>query len=127
MNRKCKQLGCTGVAAKRSSYCTEHDRGGISKEEVLYTPTRNRPEYHKLYNTGAWRRLRVSVLAARPLCVRCTQHGLVVRATDVDHIESHKGNRSLFFNKNNLQSLCRSCHSWKTAREQGAAQPIDFR
>ncbi|WP_327198035.1 HNH endonuclease [Sporanaerobacter acetigenes] len=28
----------------------------------------------------------------------------------VDHIEPHKGNEDLFYDINNLQSLCKSCH-----------------
>ena len=118
MNRKRKQLGCVGVASSRSAYCDLHNRGEASREEVLYTPSRSRPEYHTLYNTSAWRRLRKSVLAASPLCVRCTQHGLVVRATDVDHVIAHKGDRGLFYARSNLQTLCKSCHSWKTNRSK---------
>ncbi|MCR8827199.1 HNH endonuclease [Photobacterium sp. TY 1-4] len=38
-------------------------------------------------------------------------------ATDVDHITPHKGDRRLFFDQSNWQSLCKSCHSRKTARE----------
>ena len=47
------------------------------------------------------------------------QAGRRVRATDVDHIRDHRGDWALFTDRSNLQSLCHSCHSRKTMREQG--------
>ena len=38
-------------------------------------------------------------------------------ATDVDHVEDHKGNWEKFIDRDNLQSLCHRCHSRKTMRE----------
>lgn len=37
----------------------------------------------------------------------------------VDHIRPHKGDQELFWDPANLQSLCDSCHSRKTATEDG--------
>lgn len=68
------------------------------------------------YNSK-WRRLRATVLRDQPLCVRCLPLGFVKAATDVDHIVPHKGNMTLFWDRNNLQPLCKSCHSHKTATE----------
>lgn len=73
----------------------------------------------KLYKSSAWRRLRHWWITNHPLCEKCKAEGRLVKATDVDHIIPHKGNRHLFFDSNNLQSLCRSCHSLKTASEDG--------
>lgn len=61
-------------------------------------------------NNAAWRRLRAQVLADEPLCRRCAEQGRLVPATDVDHIDSDSGNNQ----RENLQSLCHSCHSIKT-------------
>lgn len=66
-------------------------------------------------NGAAWRRLREVVLADQPLCVHCTQRGLIAPATDVDHIDNDPSNNEL----ENLVGLCRSCHSRKTARDHG--------
>ena len=62
-----------------------------------------------------WRRLREIVLADQPLCVECLAAGLVVSATDVDHIVAKRlgGTDDL----DNLQALCHECHSRKTLRE----------
>ena len=37
----------------------------------------------------------------------------------VDHIIPHKGDEALFWDEDNLQSLCTPCHNQKTAREDG--------
>ena len=52
-----------------------------------------------------------------PFCRECAKHGDRRRATDVDHVQDHKGNWLLFIDRNNLQSLCHRCHSSKTMRE----------
>ena len=60
-----------------------------------------------------WQRLRRLVLQRDPFCVMC-RHAL---ATEVDHIvpKSRGGRDSL----DNLQGLCKPCHSEKTVREDG--------
>ena len=56
-------------------------------------------------------------LLLEPFCRECAKQGLRVWATDVDHIEPHRGDWSKFTDRNNLQSLCHACHSRKTAEE----------
>ena len=50
-------------------------------------------------------------------CRECSKRGIRTRATDVDHIVDHKGDWDVFCDPSNLESLCHSCHSRKTARE----------
>jgi 5-methylcytosine-specific restriction protein A len=45
--------------------------------------------------------------------------GRVVAASIVDHIKPHKGNKVLFWDKNNWQPLCKRHHDIKTATEDG--------
>ena len=45
------------------------------------------------------------------------KEGRYTKATDVDHIVPHRGDRDLFWDRNNWQALCHSCHSKKTAAE----------
>ena len=68
-------------------------------------------QYPDLYGSTAWRNLRASVLSEEPLCRMCDQQGRVTAATVVDHVREHKGDRKLFFDRENLQPLCASCHS----------------
>ena len=64
--------------------------------------------------------MRSRQLRLHPLCLRCEkERGLVVAATTVDHRIPHRGNEALFFDEGNLDSLCASCHSSKTALEDG--------
>ena len=64
---------------------------------------------------AAWRKLRASVLRGAPLCEHCNKRGLIVQATDVDHIDDDPSNND----RDNLSSLCHSCHSHKTMRDMG--------
>lgn len=68
-----------------------------------------RPWRH-LYNKKAWHRLRATRLRDEPVCRMCVQQGRVTVATIVDHIKPHKGDEVLFFDPENLQSLCKQCH-----------------
>ena len=69
-----------------------------------------RPTYRGLYKTAAWRQLRRQQLQREPLCFMCARVGLLTGAEIVDHIRPHRGNRSLFFDPANLQSLCKRHH-----------------
>jgi 5-methylcytosine-specific restriction protein A len=61
-----------------------------------------------------WRKLRVSILARKPVCQMCHREA----AAEVDHIIPIRqgGNND----ESNLQALCKACHSRKTATEDGA-------
>ena len=43
--------------------------------------------------------------------------GKYTRATVVDHIIPHRGDRILFWDQNNWQPLCKPCHDRKTGEE----------
>ena len=66
-----------------------------------------------------WQRLRSAHLAEHPLCVECERQGRLAGATQVDHVRPHRGDDGLRLDPGNLQSLCDSCHSRKTATEDG--------
>ncbi len=67
--------------------------------------------------------MRAYQLTLEPYCRECARHGITTRATDVDHIIPHRGDRRLFYDETNLQSLCHSCHSRKTLAERRADTP----
>ena len=67
-------------------------------------------EYHNLYNTKQWQRLRYYQLLKHPLCKYCADLGIINKANIVDHIKPHEGNEALMFDADNLQSLCKQCH-----------------
>lgn len=57
-----------------------------------------------------WRAARATFLQAHPLCVMCEQRGRTSAATVVDHIEPHRNDRKLFWDRKNWQALCQGCH-----------------
>lgn len=64
-----------------------------------------------------WLRLRERKLAADPLCEECDKNGDVEFAVEVHHKIPFRGkNDSLRLDYSNLQSLCKRCHSRKTAK-----------
>lgn len=72
-----------------------------------------------------WQRLRLVILAEQPVCRGFTKDGKRCHepATEVDHIKPHKGDMELFWDMTNLQGLCKSCHSRKTAKSDGRWLP----
>jgi 5-methylcytosine-specific restriction protein A len=57
-------------------------------------------------------------LAVNPLCTECARVGRTEPATDVDHKIARRDRPDLAFAWDNLNSLCHSHHSQKTARER---------
>ena len=73
------------------------------------------------YCSARWRRLRALKLQHEPLCRACVAAGRLVAADTVDHIRPHTGvDTESFWRWDNLQSLCASCHSRKTATQDSA-------
>ena len=64
-----------------------------------------------------WRRVRGVVVREEPLCRHCLSKGYTTPTSEVDHIIPHRGNDRLRLDRSNLQGLCKSCHSRKTATE----------
>jgi 5-methylcytosine-specific restriction protein A len=93
-----------------------------SKPPGTVTRSRDAAERQKLYATQRWRRLRLAHLKDNPLCVECDKQGLLVPAVVVDHAHGHAGDwRDRFFDADELQSLCQTCHNSKSAREMPRA------
>lgn len=66
-----------------------------------------------------WRKLSLNFRAKNPWCVECLGEGFVVEARHVDHKIPVVQRPDLRLDTRNLQSLCVSCHSRKTAKEVG--------
>lgn len=67
-------------------------------------------QYRKLYRTARWAKLREAKLAADPLCARCLEMEVVEPATVVHHRRAHKGSETLFWDYDNLESICKPHH-----------------
>ena len=106
-NHPCSHPGCPRLVPRGKKYCDEH--AALHQEESRSAAPRG-------YD-ARWRKARRRYLEKHPLCVMCMKDGRYVRATDVDHIIPHRGDPVLFWDENNWQALCHSCHSRKTRSE----------
>lgn len=78
-------------------------------------------QFKHLYNSARWKRMRARQLESQPLCRMHEQLGQLVAATVADHVKAHRGDEELFFDADNLQSLCKQCHdAHKQAQEHTA-------
>lgn len=75
---------------------------------------RGRPSANARGYTYRWRLASKAFLAEFPLCKHCLALGMVVAAALVDHIVPHRGDKKLFWRRDNWQSLCDDCHNRKT-------------
>jgi len=86
------------------------------------------------YDSVRWRKARIWFLNLNPLCAICLKMGRTTPATIVDHKEPHKGDYNKFWDSDNWQSLCASCHSSVKQQQESSGyssacgvdgQPID--
>ena len=109
--KPCYEPGCPRVT--HSTYCHIHAK----QHDTAYR--RQRGSSNKRGYTYRWQKEREAYLIRNPLCENClNKHGVLRAAKEVDHIIPHKGDMKLFWDVNNWQGLCKSCHSKKTAKEQ---------
>lgn len=75
-------------------------------------------DWHHLYDTKQWKALRLYQLGAEPLCRLCKQAEKLTPACIADHVVPHKGDRALFFDRDNLQSVCKTCHDGTKQKQE---------
>jgi|DEB0MinimDraft_4_1074332.scaffolds.fasta_scaffold12145_4 5-methylcytosine-specific restriction protein A len=80
-------------------------------------------QWAHLYNSTRWQKLSKKQRKEQPLCANCLTQGRITSASKeqlvADHIIAHKGNLQLFYDYQNLQTLCHPCHNIKTNLEDG--------
>ena len=75
------------------------------------------------YGTKRWRQLRWQVLLdAMFTCARCKRAEANTRQLVADHKDPHRGDPALFWDRRNLQCLCKPCHDSAKQREENARQ-----
>lgn len=79
---------------------------------------RSRAPWRAWYGQKAWFTLRKRQLTLQPLCERHKQRGKYVAATVVHHKVAHRGDRALFLDPGNLESLCKACHDGEAQQEE---------
>ncbi|WP_366923858.1 HNH endonuclease [Metallumcola ferriviriculae] len=103
--KPCKHPGCPLLADE--TYCEFHVR--------LHQG--DRPSARERGYGNRWRKASKRFLKVNPLCKYCEKEGKLTPATVVDHIQPHRGDKTLFWDENNWQPLCKKCHDRKTMTE----------
>ena len=103
----CSQDGCPKLIPYGQRYCEEHKK--MHPEVMRLSSTRG--------YSSRWRRESKIFLKAHPLCAICQKNGRYTQATVVDHIIPHRGDQTLFWDRENWQALCKPCHDRKTWTE----------
>jgi 5-methylcytosine-specific restriction endonuclease McrA len=93
------------VVDRERSASPDEARHGSIHQRIVKAPNRASP-----YNTKRWRVERLDHLRSEPFCRFCAEQGRKIPATVVDHIQPWRGNLTLFWDRTNWQSLCKSCH-----------------
>jgi len=73
------------------------------------------------YNTTAWRRLRMDILVRDRFTCQWPGCGRIETDTSqlvADHREPHRGNERMFWDRSNLQTLCKPCHDGPKAKAE---------
>lgn len=86
--------------------------------DIRKQPLMGYKDHNSFYASRKWRRLREYKFSLNPLCEKCLLEGKRVVAEEVDHIIPIFENEDLALEVTNLQSLCKSCHSSKTATDK---------
>ena len=73
----------------------------------------------KWLNSARYKKQRLRRLRIEPLCRTCKKKSLLVAGSIYDHVVPHKGSYKLFWDFDNSQTQCVSCHNRKTAVDDG--------
>lgn len=80
---------------------------------------RNAQPWRAWYKLARWRRLRWTVLVRDGFtCCRCGRLEADTSQLVADHCEPHRGDATLFWDRENLQTLCKPCHDRAKQREE---------
>lgn len=100
--RPCSYPGCPKLTD--GQYCENH----VAVARRQYNKYQRDPDINKKYGR-AWKRIRDRHISQHPLCEECEKQGRLVPAEEVHHKKpiSQGGSHA----RDNLMSLCRSCHT----------------
>src|SRR5688572_25625135 len=94
-----------------------HPTGQSTKERrAHYDKERNQEGHRKFYGTKRWRAFRDWYRKGHPLCEDCLEQGITKSMDEVHHVAKLKDNPDKATDQDWMRSLCKECHSKRTAR-----------
>lgn len=117
--RICTYPGCNALV--RKGRCGKHPAttSRADYREIKRQSRERTDRSDRIYSLAWWRKLRMAKLRHDPLCEHCAKQGKIVQASHVDHIVPiSEGGAERDWD--NLQSLCKPCHTAKTNSERAA-------
>lgn len=123
LKKLCSAPSCSGVAKRGRNFCDacaaakdqiRRERGLARLRRLGKAADKKRANARSRGYDRRWQKLRKIYLARHPFCIKCPR-----LATEVDHILplAEGGTHA----DDNLQALCKSCHSRKTIRDNRGA------
>ena len=116
--RECRKPGCKALTQDASGVCTSHSvwfeeqtRSKLQAQRKACDDRRG--SANERGYSAAWRKAREGFLRSHPMCM---EKGCFKPSIIVDHIIPHRGDKDLFWDRENWQALCKTCHDRKTAR-----------
>lgn len=120
----CAHPGCPELVEAGQRYCEKHQK----ERNRQYERYGRDPATKKRYGSR-WSKIRAAYIAAHPLCEQCLADGRATAAREVHHkVPLSEGGTNA---TENLQALCKSCHSkihaergdrWGRERPQGEVE-----
>lgn len=95
-----RACGCVVASGQRCQHMVARDRERKARHD------QSRPSARERGYDSKWQQAREQFLSIHPHCVMCGAPARVV-----DHKTPHRGDRKLFWQRSNWQSLCTPCHS----------------
>ena len=108
----CGESGCRTLLDK-PGYCEKHRRALAARPSKPFESAA-RSNY---YGSSRWKALARQAVRETPCCEVCGASKADGAVLEAHHRRPPRGDEELFFDRENLQALCRACHRVVTARE----------
>lgn len=94
----------------------------ITRAPEVEPTTRANAPWRNWYSLARWKRLRMETLTRdRFTCSMCGKLQGDTSKLVADHIKPHRGNPTLFWDRENLTTLCAPCHAGPKQRQEQAS------